>query len=167
MLVIKGDRVGFIPEDHEDVDWVTVRSTCSATKLFDELLAGVEKDVDARNGLRPEGEDKKYKFRFRKDGAESATVALEGLGWQFGGGTPTVKFDIDGTAIAVTSNILTDPAGAVLKGLVAHQEIFSAKPEMTVNGHCRLAVDGVPFELWHVRQRALDRLLFHPDVPLD
>lgn len=119
-------------------NWVTERSACSLPKVFSTLRSQLERDVNARNSLRPKYAP--YEFSIGED-TNAITVRLEAEELQ-----KSVVFALGDHAITVR-----DDQG---------NRMF----EMTVSfddaGRCRLKVNGEEREFWQVRRMALEDLMF-------
>ena len=124
-----------------DFDWVKARAECSPVAAFEQLRVGVRQDVDERCQLL--ARDSALRFRFVDGGDTSFSVVREG--------DPPVRPD------TVTFS-RTDKAIEVANS----DRSVSFVVTVTVNeaGACRLIVGARDLDQWHVRRRALERLLF-------
>lgn len=126
-------------------DWVAqLAGPCSVTEVFRRLHEGVERDVLARNELlKNEGSRQRFicepqappgTFRVLHDSRRGARVV--------------VVFECDRQEILVRR-----PANG--DGVV-----FRVRPVLSLDGACRLLVDGQELEEWHVRKKALESAFF-------
>lgn len=125
--------------DESKFDWVTKRSQCSFPNIFKELKLQVEDDVKTRNSLRPNYAP--YEFSVA-DGGDDFTVLLKA-----GDFHKSVIFSLAEHAIVVK-----DDAG---------NNVFEVTLIFNDQGECKLQVEDKEVELWQVRRKALEDLLFH------
>jgi len=125
--------------DESKFDWVTKRSQCSFPNIFKELKLQVEDDVKTRNSLRPNYAP--YEFSVT-DGGDDFTVLLKA-----GDFHKSVIFSLAEHAIVVK-----DDAG---------NNVFEVTLIFNDQGECKLQVEDKEVELWQVRRKALEDLLFH------
>jgi hypothetical protein len=118
-------------------DWVTQRSLCSFPNVFKELKLQVEEDVKTRNALRPNNSP--YEFSVA-DGGDDFTVLLKAGDFQ-----KSVTFGLAEHAIVVR-----DDAGVMFEVTLTFND----------EGQCRLHIHQKELELWQVRRKALEELLF-------
>jgi hypothetical protein len=126
-----------VEKDMSKFDWVTARSACSPPKVFKELRLQVEEDVKTRNGLRPDNSP--YEFSVAENGPDF-TVTLEAKDVR-----RSVTFSLAEHAISVRDN---------------RGEMFEVTLTFDDDGQCRLNVNKNQLDLWQVRRRALEELLF-------
>jgi hypothetical protein len=127
-----------VENDISKFDWVTARSECSLPKVFKELRLQVEDDVKTRNALRPDNSP--YEFSVAENGPDF-TVTLEA-----GDVHRSVTFSLAEHAISVRDD----------KG----DQMFEVTLTFDDEGKCRLNVSKNQIDLWQVRRRALEQLLF-------
>jgi hypothetical protein len=124
--------------DAPKFDWVTKRSQCSFPNVFKDLRLQVEEDVKTRNALRPDNSP--YEFSVA-DGDGDFTVLLKA-----GDFHKSVIFSLAEHAI-----IVKDDAG---------NATFEVTLTFSDEGECKLHVRQKELELWQVRRKALEELLF-------
>ncbi len=120
----------------ENSDWVRLRAACSAQRVFADLRAAVQSDVETRNELR-NGEP--IKFELRSEGDLSFSVVKEDTV-----GAPAVHFELKGNAITVSGN------GISLRATLA----------LNREGVCKFHISGEEIDGWLFRMKALDKLFF-------
>jgi hypothetical protein len=122
-----------------DFNWVTARSSCILSLVFEKIKLEVEHDVKTRNLLLPADAD--IKFRLLLNG-NSFVVAV--AGWEVG--NYSVKFILSDGAIVVRDA----------------QDKITLEATLTLNdeGECMLLVAGKEREFWQFRKEALDQLFF-------
>ena len=118
-------------------DWVKERANCTLAKVFEALRQQVTHDVEARNSLGPASNSPRFSML---NNGESFTVLDER------GSHKAVIFSRGQTAIVVRDE----------KDIVA----FDAKPAMSDDGNCRLAISGREREIWQASKQALESLFF-------
>jgi hypothetical protein len=120
----------------KNFDWVTALSDCSIGEVFLRLKQQVEEDVKTRHGQLPRESD--YGFRFMADGDKfSAIVEGDQILKQ-------VVFRRSGKAISVQGEGVN----------------FDATLTLSDAGECRVKISGQEYELWQMRKKALEKLLF-------
>jgi hypothetical protein len=131
-----------------DFDWVSAQSNCTVESVFRSLLAGVQKDVERRNGL--EGHDY-WRFAVVEDEDGFEVTRAEAKAFERGDVQAFVTFhradpriNVRGDGVDVDLTILTglNPSGA-----------------------CRLYVGEAEYAEWEVRKMALELLFF--EEPID
>ncbi len=125
----------------EDFNWVTARCQCSPGKVFEKLKSQVENDVKERESSLTQVQKVRYRFSFMP-GQTSFSVLVEGESGIHG----AVKFSLTDTGVTVF-----DEQGALM---------FGADVTISDEGECKMKVDGEEKELWQVRKKALEQLLF-------
>lgn len=123
-----------------DFDWVTERSSCSPSQVFEKLKLQVIEDVRLRSSLPPNG----LKFAVVKNGS-SFFVTKQNVGELVQPGH-SVKFTLTEDAIEVCGG-----RGA---------ETFEAAPTLSDDGKCRLKINEQEHQFWQFRRRALEALFF-------
>jgi hypothetical protein len=127
-----------------EMDWIGVRSRCTAARLFEHLKEQLQKDVEDRQALRPP--DNTW-YGFHLDiGRNRASVMLEGHGLE----SEAVVFYLKPNSI-----LIVDGAG---------KHKFEATPTVNDEGECRLKVNGEERELWQFRKKALEEVFFRPNL---
>lgn len=119
-------------------DWVTKRSTCSLPKIFKALMLQVEDDVKTRNSLRPNNSP--YEFSVEEKGSDFNVILKSGDMQE------TVAFTLADHAIIVRDD----------------KDNLKLEVTLTFNdrGECKLHLGEEEMELWQVRRKALERLMF-------
>jgi hypothetical protein len=125
-------------EESANFDWVTARSQCSTAVLFEQLKQQVKDDVATRKALLPEMAH--YGFRFISTSNRSFSVLVEGNKIH-----DTVYFECKPQEIGIFCN---------------DELLYNAVPSLDSEGHCKLRINDQQYELWQVRQMALENLFF-------
>ncbi|MGO9641989.1 MAG: hypothetical protein ACLP1Y_11870 [Candidatus Acidiferrales bacterium] len=125
-------------KDMSNFDWVTKRSLCSLSKVFNALRLQIEEDVKTRNALRPDNSS--YEFSVAENGGDF-TVLLEAKDVH-----RSVTFSLAEHAILVRDD----------KG----NQMFEVTLTFNDEGECRLNVNEKERNSWQVRRMALEELLF-------
>jgi hypothetical protein len=121
----------------DDMDWVTERSKCSITAVFEMVKLGAENDTKTRHNLP--GAKCGYEFIGGGRGSFSVSVVCTGDVHH------VVKFSLDRNAIVVSAD---------------DTPFLEARVGLSDEGLCKLTVKGEELELWQFRKRALDSLFF-------
>jgi hypothetical protein len=121
-----------------NVDWVSKRSSCSLLKMFQTLKLEVEKDVELRKSIRPEGE--RFGFQFAQHG-DSFSVAREGNRRE---DFATVTFQLTDNTIYVDQN-----------GRASNVMIM-----LNNDGECKFKINDEEYESWQVRRKLLESIFF-------
>lgn len=124
--------------NEDSYDWVSERASCSLAIIFEVLRLQVENDVKRRTALRPDGAH--YGFRFAYHAPDAFIVGLDANNFHH-----WVTFKLGATKIEVLGDGIAK---------------FEATPTVNDEGKCRLRVNGVEREFWHVRRMALEALFF-------
>lgn len=126
-----------------DFDWVTAQSACSAASVFHNLLAGMQKDVERRNGLKDHGN-----WRFAVVEIENGFEVTRAEARQFERGEiqAAVTVHLEGPRINIKGDGV-DVDLTILTGL-------------NPSGACRLFVGEAEYAEWEVRKMALELLFF-------
>jgi hypothetical protein len=127
-----------VEKDAAKFDWVTARSSCSLPNIFKALRLEVQEDVKTRNALRPDNSP--YEFSVAENGDE-LTVLLSAKDVR-----KSVIFSLGEHAISVRD----DKGTKILEVTLTFNDA----------GECKLHVHDKELELWQVRRRALEELLF-------
>ena len=126
-------------------DWVTTRSQCLGSAVFERLRKAVETDVQTRNKLHKGGE---YGFRTTSprstSNSQSFSVERDGRGAQ-----ARITFEFRDHAIRVLSD--------------DGKRDLVVTPTLNDAGEFRFLVDGKELQEWQVRYKALDALFFGLD----
>ncbi len=124
-------------------DWVTARQQCSLQEVFEALRLGIREDVETRNADLPENPD-----------PDKATLKVIEKGktirvyWHDMYGQYThlfVEFTMTSQNITVKDDDKT---------------LFEATIGLNDDGDCKVIVFGKQYDLWQVRRKALEHLLF-------
>jgi hypothetical protein len=122
-----------------EFEWVNARAECSIGLIFEQLKTQVKKDVDARQA-QSKGPPFYYGFRFKVEN-DTIIAMIEGHRLH-----ESVTFRLSGNAIEVFGK--------------DSQPLFSGTATINNDGECRLRVNGEDLELWQLRKKALEDLLF-------
>jgi hypothetical protein len=121
-----------------DFDWVSARSSCSLSSIFEELKAQLQHDVEKRRELT---NDSGYQINIKNNRIGVSHAIENGL-----------------LIRASVSLVLTQSAIEISDG--EGKTKFKATPTLNEKGECRLKIDGKELEMWHVRKLALEDVLF-------
>ena len=124
--------------DKVEKDWVSARSLCSLPKVFKELRLQVEEDVKIRNALRPNNSP--YEFSVADQGTDFSVLL------KTKDAEKSVLFSVSGQAILVTSD--------------HGNQMFKVTVTFNDNGECKLHINEQEHEMWQVRRKALEDILF-------
>ena len=124
--------------DDSKFDWVAKRSACSLPIVFSSLRQDVEKDVKARNALRPEGAPYEFSMEFK---GNEFSVVLDAPDFK-----RSITFSLEDHAILVL-----DSGG---------NQIFEVTVNFNGEGKCVIKAKEESREEWQVRRMALEDLLF-------
>jgi hypothetical protein len=119
----------------EDFDWVKARAECSVREIFEKLRIQVNKDVDARKNLLPEGSH--YGFRFISEN-DKFVALLEGNNIH-----KTLLFEHDRNSIKITTDHNREKVLVATLTLSAEGEVCDRD-----------------YALWQFRKLVLEPLLF-------
>jgi hypothetical protein len=122
----------------ETFDWVTERAACSASKMFEKLRGQVEKDVQIRKAMCPQGLH--YGFTFISTTDTMFSVLVEGHHIH-----EAVIFKLERDTISAASN---------------RAPLFQATVTLSEDGECRAKVAGQECDSWQLRKIALEDLFF-------
>lgn len=123
-----------------EYDWISERAKCSLPAIFESLKSDVQEDIKKKNELDGDSPNAFYEVTVN---AERIGVAYIARGT---GTVDAVYFVLGKSAIEVRD--------------VRNQVVLSAIPTLCDDGICRLKINGKECELWHLRKRALESLLF-------
>lgn len=128
------------------LDWVSARAACNVGQVFDELCAGIQKDVEGINAARHLREYERFHAQMSPDN-NAIVVGQESAR------TPriVVKIGLDGNAIRVGDGTKTIE--------------WSVRVALNDAGRCTLRCKGesgaeIELEQWQFRKRALEGLFF-------
>jgi hypothetical protein len=141
----------------EELDWVSARIECSASKVFQQLKSRAKLDVEKRNErLTNDEKQRRVRFSFFE---EPADIREQADNYFSVSRVETVRamekrkdvqfFQRDETTIAVTSQ---DQQQTFLD--------FVAIPTLTITGDCRLTVNDEELTQWQFLRTALEDLFF-------
>jgi hypothetical protein len=122
-----------------DFSWVIARSKCSARDVFEKLRTQVEKDIDIRHDLKPQGQP--YSFRFVSGGSDKFTASVDGNKLHH-----SVIFTLKDDAI----NVFDED----------DHLLFRAEVTLNHEGNCVVRINDQECELWYMRKMALEKLFF-------
>jgi hypothetical protein len=128
-----------------EIDWVNERFSCSLANVFEALRLQVQDDVGKWTKLHPTGNVRKISVVTHED---AFTVLSEPPPTAFGGSRAIerVEFRRHEKTIQVS-----DKGG---------KKILEAALTLSDQGECRVKIDGQEYELWQMRKKALEDLLF-------
>ena len=123
----------------EELDWVTQRSECSLSVIFEKLKTQIQADVKTRNSMRPELAP--YIFNISVKGDTIIVTADSNRPYM------AVQFELSGKSIVVKNK----------------RDEVMAEATLTLNdrGECKLKVASQEQELWQFRRKALEDLFFN------
>jgi hypothetical protein len=120
-------------------DWVTARSKCSTSAVFERLKLQINEDVEKRNALIG-GPPSPYIFRVISNGP-IVTVLLEGHRLR-----ASVMFRLQNEFISVSDD--------------NDNLLFHAAVTLNDEGRCVVKINDEDRELWQMRKMALEKLFF-------
>lgn len=126
----------------QNLDWVTVRASCTVECVFQELREEIKSDITTRNklltGLQKEDS---ISFHLKPDSENSFAVVRNGLNI-----VSRTTFKCERSAIQAFNG--------------AGVQIIEARLTLNDQGECRLVVDGCELTRWQFRKRTLQSLFF-------
>lgn len=132
----------------EPFEWVQRRHECSLSLMFIKLRHGVEKDVNKRNALRDERNEKAVTFNVEniEGEADSFQVFIQ------------TNQKIEGVKFVKTADTIA------VQELKTARLLFEGSLALNEEGDCRLKVasgkERKELELWQFRMRALEDVFF-------
>jgi hypothetical protein len=127
-----------VDKEEPKFDWVAARSACTLPKIYRQLMAEIEEDVQKRNAERPANSP--YEFVVEEDGPKFAVV-LKAADFR-----RAITFCFEDHA-----SIVLDASG---------NQMFEITLVFTEEGKCRLKAKEENRDPWQVRRMALEDLLF-------
>ena len=125
-----------------DFDWVTARQQCSLRDVFEALRLGIRDDVETRNSSFPEGDPDKLVLKISERGK---TVRVY---WD----------DMYGSSQNIFVELTLTEQNVSAKD--NESTLFEAFICLNDDGDCKLKISGKEYDLWQVRRKALEKLLF-------
>jgi hypothetical protein len=125
----------------EDFDWISARSACSPSQIFQKLRLQIENDVKKRIEIMTDTEKAKCRF-FTDYDPGRLSVMVEGERLNEG-----VIFS-------------RSPAGVEVRDSESNSLIHEGILTLSNDGHCRLKVGDVEYDLWQFRKLSLENVLF-------
>jgi len=120
-----------VKPDQKQFDWVTERSLCSVSRVFEQLGLEIQQDVDTRNAMRPAIPQFGFEYAFELVGDENG-------------------FAVHLHAYQVHKSVTFKLADGN----------FQATVGLNDDGACMIYIDGKERSSWHLRKLALDHLFF-------
>jgi hypothetical protein len=135
--------VGQIPEVMTAVrastlGWVRARAECLPRNAYARLMQGMREDVEIRNELQPDGDERVFKLVEHDDSFSVFPAGRAGIN--------VVRIDLRPTHIRISND-----NGAI---------DLLVTPRLSVDGACIFEVDGAELEEWQLRRKALESLFF-------
>jgi len=125
-------------ESPQNLDWISVRSSCTLAEVFSALRFGIEGDVNAINKT------------YRLEGAEAfALKTIEPNGfvvYKTKNSGRSVRFFLEENGIEIYDDITNQK--------------HSAGITLTNEGRCKLRIEAEELEQWQVRRIALESMFF-------
>jgi hypothetical protein len=121
-------------------DWVTARRNCSLQEVFEALKLGIRDDVKARNASfqpHPDG----LSLRFTERGGIIRVYWADNYGQG-----EYVEFTLGPQNISVKNNQAT---------------LLEITVGLNDDGDCKARIQGREFDLWQVRRKSLETLMFN------
>jgi len=123
----------------QELDWVGKRAACSIEQVFADLMAGIERDVEAANNI------------FGATAEKPLFKVLKGL-------TET-RFTVNRSGrIKNVTLSRTDAVITIVSDITGETSEYTFG--MNDEGRCLMRRDGVEFEQWQVRKLALEGMFF-------
>lgn len=119
----------------KELDWISIRSKCSLSVMFELLKSQVETDIAKQNEIPGHPQ---FSMGFSPASFTVLNHTIEGI--------RAVVFALTKTHIEIKN--------------AERQILFQASLTINDSGECRLKVDDKELELWQIRKRALEELFF-------
>jgi hypothetical protein len=130
-----------VKTDQKQFDWVTERSLCSVSRIFEQLGLEIQQDVDTRNAMRPAIPQFGFEYAFELVGDQNG-------------------FAVHLHAYQVHKSVTFKLADGLIEVLDANDRKFQATVGLNDDGACMIYIDGKERSSWHLRKLALDHLFF-------
>jgi hypothetical protein len=124
-------------------DWVTARHQCSLKDVFEEMRIGIRDDIETRNATLPD-DDPDYPTLKAHESANTVRVYWHDMY------SPSAKF-VEFKLTSQSLSIVTQDGPQ-----------FEAFIGLNDDGDCKLKISGKELDLWQVRRKALEPLMFGP-----
>ena len=129
--------VAALPEAYR-MGWVRARDECSAKNSYARLMQSMREDVENRNALHPDGDDRSFKIAEHDDSFSVFPAGSAGIN--------AVRVDLRTTHIAISND------NGSIDLLVT--------PRLNAAGACIFEVDGTELEEWQLRRKVTESLFF-------
>ena len=135
----------------DNFNWVTEQAKCSTQKMFEQLRAGVQADVQSRNAIFDRQDHWRFEFHDDEDGFEVTRLVVPPSGVP-----PTAR-----NMSRVTASVQFTRTG---RRIHVHGEDvdveFVAIVTLDATGQCLFAVGEMFYADWQIRRMALELLFF-------
>jgi hypothetical protein len=126
------------PPDVQTLGWVRARAECLPKNAYSRLMRSMQHDVDSRNELHPDGDDRSFKLVVHDDSFSVFPTGLAGIN--------VIRVDLRPTHIAISND------NGSIDLLVS--------PRLSAAGACIFEVDGAELDEWQLRRKVLESLFF-------
>ena len=126
------------PPDVSTLGWVRARAECLPQNAYARLMRNMQHDVDCRNEVHPDGDERSFKLVEHDDSFSVFPTGRAGIN--------VVRVDLRPTHIAISHD------NGSIDLLVS--------PRLSAAGNCIFEVDGAELEEWQLRRKVLEALFF-------
>lgn len=132
-------------------NWVTAQAKCSTQTMFEQLRAGIQADVQTRNGIFDRHDHWRFEFHDDEDGFEVTRLEVPPSG-----APPSAR-----NTSRVTASVQFTRQGRRIhvQGEDVDVELI-AIVTLDATGQCLFAVGEVFYAAWQIRKMALEQLFF-------
>lgn len=127
-----------------DFDWVTEREKCSLKEVFEALRLGIREDVDTRNSTLSDDPD----TATLKIAEAAGTIRV----YWHDVYSPSLSQKFAEFALKKQNITVTNQDGVLFEAFVGLND----------EGDCKVKISGKELDVWQVRRRALEQLMFGP-----
>jgi hypothetical protein len=126
------------PPDVSTLGWVRARAECLPNNAYARLMRSMQLDVENRNELHPDGDERSFKLVEHDDSFSVFPTGRAGIN--------VVRVDLRPTHIRISND-----AGSI---------DLLVSPRLSTAGACIFEVDGAELEEWQLRRKVLESLFF-------
>ena len=135
----------------DNFNWVTAQAKCSTQTMFEKLRAGIQADVQSRNGIFDRQDHWRFEFHEDEDGFEVTRLVVPPSGVP-----PSAR-----NMSRVTASVQFTRSGRRIHVQGEDVDVdFVAVVTLDATGQCLFAVDEVFYAEWQIRRMALEQLFF-------